>query len=48
MPVKVGKKGQWQIIQPTFEWKDHDDAVEEEDEFEVATDLYYQRHKNRD
>src|SRR5205085_12405803 len=21
MPVRVGKKGQWQIIQPTAEWK---------------------------
>jgi aminopeptidase N len=40
MPVRVGKSGQWQIIQPTTEWKSMPTSLDR-DEFEVATDLYY-------
>jgi aminopeptidase N len=40
MPVKVGRKGQWQIIQPTTEWKTMKSDLAKAD-FEVATDLYY-------
>jgi aminopeptidase N len=40
MPVRVGKKGDWQIIQPTTEWKTMPSSLSR-DEFEVATDLYY-------
>ncbi len=40
MPVKVGKKNNWQIIQPTTEWKTMKSALGKDD-FEVATDLYY-------
>jgi aminopeptidase N len=40
MPVKVGKKGAWQILQPTTEWKTMP-ASFGRDEMEVATDLYY-------
>ncbi len=40
MPVRVGKKGQWQTIQPAVEWKTMPLSVNR-DEFEVATDLYY-------
>ncbi len=40
MPVKVGRKMDWQLIQPTVEWKTLRTAVKKED-FEVATDLYY-------
>jgi hypothetical protein len=40
MPVRVGKKGQWQIIQPTTKWQSMP-AELGRDEFEVATDLYY-------
>src|SRR5262245_40801248 len=40
MPVKVGRKMAWQLIQPTVEWKTLKTAVKKED-FEVATDLYY-------
>jgi len=40
MPVRVGKKWQWQIIQPASEWKSMPWAPANE-EFEVATDLYY-------
>jgi aminopeptidase N len=40
MPVRVGKKGQWQIIQPTTQWQ-FMPAELGRDEFEVATDLYY-------
>jgi hypothetical protein len=38
--VRVGKKGEWQIIQPTTEWKSMKTPLTR-DEFEVATDLYY-------
>ena len=40
MPVKVGKKGDWQIIRPTTEWQTMRSA-RNKDDFEVATDLYY-------
>jgi aminopeptidase N len=40
MPVKVGRKTNWQIIQPTTEWKTLKSDVKKED-FEVATDFYY-------
>jgi len=40
MPVKVGRKMDWQLIQPTVDWKTMKTAVKKED-FEVATDLYY-------
>lgn len=40
MPVRVGKKNQWQIIQPTKEWKSMATPLRR-DEFEVAGDLYY-------
>jgi aminopeptidase N len=40
MPVRVGTKGKWQIIQPTSEWKSMPTALKR-DEFDVATDLYY-------
>src|SRR5262249_5794661 len=40
MPVKVGKRTDWQIIQPTTEWKMMKTGLKKE-EFEVATDLYY-------
>lgn len=40
MPLKVGRKGNWQTIQPTTEWKTMKTGLKKE-EFEVATDLYY-------
>jgi aminopeptidase N len=40
MPIKVGKAGAWQIIQPTTEWKSMPTAFTR-DSFEVATDLYF-------
>ncbi|HZS05471.1 MAG TPA: M1 family metallopeptidase [Blastocatellia bacterium] len=40
MPVKVGRRTQWQTIQPTTEWKTLKTRVGK-DEFEVATELYY-------
>jgi aminopeptidase N len=40
MPVRVGTKGQWQIIQPTTEWQTMKTAIKK-DEFEVATELYF-------
>jgi hypothetical protein len=40
MPVRAGKKGQWQIIQPAAEWKSMPWSPAN-GEFEVATDLYY-------
>jgi aminopeptidase N len=40
MPVRVGTKDQWQIIQPTTEWKTMKTSLKK-DEFAVATDLYY-------
>jgi aminopeptidase N len=40
MPIKVGTKERWQIIQPTAEWKTMDWGMKQTD-FEVATDLFY-------
>jgi aminopeptidase N len=40
MPVKVGRKGNWQVIQPTSEWRMMKTDLRKED-FEVATDFYY-------
>jgi aminopeptidase N len=40
MPVKVGAKNSWQVIQPTTEWKTMKTALRRDD-FAVATDLYY-------
>jgi aminopeptidase N len=40
MPVKVGRKGAWQIITPTTEWKTMALGMTPA-EFDVATDLYY-------
>jgi aminopeptidase N len=41
MPIRVGRSGDWQIVQPaTTEWKVLPTQVKKED-FEVATDLYY-------
>jgi aminopeptidase N len=40
MPVKVGKRTDWQVIKPTTEWKTLKTGLKKED-FEVATDLYY-------
>jgi aminopeptidase N len=40
MPIRVGTKDHWQIIQPTAEWQILKTALRK-DEFEVATDLYF-------
>jgi hypothetical protein len=40
MPIKVGRKDAWQIIQPTTEWKTMPTPLTK-DAFEVATDLYF-------
>jgi aminopeptidase N len=40
MPVRVGEKDAWQIVQPTAEWKSMKTDLKRDD-FEVATDLYY-------
>jgi len=40
MPVGVGKRGAWQIVHPTAEWKTMKTEIPAA-EFEVATDLYY-------
>jgi aminopeptidase N len=40
MPVRVGTKDHWQIIQPTIEWREMKMDLKKED-FQVATDLYY-------
>jgi aminopeptidase N len=40
MPVRVGTKERWQIIQPTTEWQEMKMESKKED-FQVATDLYY-------
>ena len=40
MPIRVGRRGQWQIIQPTTDWATMKTTVPKA-EFEVATDLYY-------
>ncbi len=40
MPVRVGNKERWETIHPTTEWKSMKTPLSEE-EFAVATDLYY-------
>lgn len=40
MPVRVGKKDDWQIIQATTDWQTMKTSLAKDD-FEVATDLYY-------
>jgi hypothetical protein len=40
MPVKVGTKDNWRVIQPTTEWQTLANAPAK-DHFEVATDLYF-------
>ena len=40
MPVRVGAKDRWQIIQPTTAWKTMKTSLKRS-EFSVATDLYY-------
>jgi aminopeptidase N len=40
MPVRVGAKDRWQIIEPTTEWKTMKSTLKKAD-FAVATDLYY-------
>ena len=40
MPIRVGAKDNWQIVQPTAEWKTMKTPLKK-DEFAVATDLYF-------
>jgi aminopeptidase N len=40
MPIRVGRRSEWQIIQPTTDWTTMKTDVPKA-EFEVATDLYY-------
>jgi aminopeptidase N len=40
MPIKVGTKDNWQVVQPTAEWKIMNTTLKK-DEFAVATDLYF-------
>jgi aminopeptidase N len=40
MPIRVGAKDHWQIVQPTAEWQTMKTPLKK-DEFEVATDLYF-------
>jgi hypothetical protein len=40
MPVRVGKPGEWKIIQPTTAWQKMSTPLTK-DKFAVATDLYY-------
>jgi len=40
MPIRVGAKGAWQIIQPTTDWKTMSTPLTK-DTFDVATDLYF-------
>jgi len=40
MPVRVGRKDDWQLIFPNTEWKTLNSPIPM-DEFEAATDLYY-------
>jgi len=40
MPVRVGQKGDWQIVTPTTAWQRMSTRVAKDD-FEAATDLYY-------
>ena len=40
MPIKVGRKDSWQLIQPTTQWKSMKTSLKKE-EFAVAADLYF-------
>jgi len=40
MPVRVGRRNSWQVIEATTEWRLMNTPLKK-DEFEVATDLYY-------
>jgi aminopeptidase N len=40
MPIRVGTRSAWQVIQPTADWKTMQTSIKSAD-FEVATDLYY-------
>jgi aminopeptidase N len=40
MPIRVGARNQWQIIQPTTDWQTMKTTLKK-DEFAVATDLYF-------
>ncbi len=40
MPIKVGTKDHWQVVEPTTDWKTMKSIVTKSD-FDVATDLYY-------
>jgi aminopeptidase N len=40
MPIRVGAKDHWQIVQPTAEWKTMKTPLAK-DQFAVATDLYF-------
>jgi aminopeptidase N len=40
MPVRVGARDNWQVIQPTTDWQSMKTALKQ-DQFEVPTDLYY-------
>jgi aminopeptidase N len=40
MPVRLGTKAQWEMVQPTTDWKALKTTLKK-DEFAVATDLYY-------
>jgi aminopeptidase N len=40
MPVRVGTKDNWQVIQPTTDWQNMKTTLKT-NQFEVATDLYY-------
>jgi len=40
MPIRVGKKADWQIIQPTTYWQTLKTPLQK-NEFDVATDLYF-------
>ena len=40
MPIKVGDRSKWQVIQPTTDWQIMKTPLKK-DQFEVATDLFY-------
>ena len=40
MPIRIGRTGAWQVIQPTTAWQVMKTPLKK-DELEVATDLYY-------
>jgi len=40
MPIRVGERGKWQMIQPTTDWQTMPLTLSKE-AFEVATDLYF-------